>query len=150
MDIGITRYNQDVAILLENFDDEMIYEFIYTLEHNIMVFPWPNRFHCSITEDYYDEYQKSIRNNLELLAENVRKNSQTSTSSITTAVGGFNYDNQNLNKAFSSNKNQNKFYDPTNQKVKKFGGRVNKRGNNFNAAASISRSRNNQSSSFKK
>ena len=97
-----------------------------------------------------DEYQKSIRNNLELLAENVRKNSQTSTSSITTAVGGFNYDNQNLNKAFSSNKNQNKFYDPTNQKVKKFGGRVNKRGNNFNAAASISRSRNNQSSSFKK
>ena len=64
MDIGITRYNQDVAILLENFDDEMIYEFIYTLEHNIIVFPWPNRFHCSITDDYYDEYQKSIKSRI--------------------------------------------------------------------------------------
>ncbi len=92
-----------------------------------------------------EEYQKSILNNLEFIAANVKN--------TTSQQASFNYDDQNLNKEFSLNKKQNfnnKFYDPSNEKVKKFGGRVNKRGNNFNSAASISRSRNNQSTTFKK
>ena len=95
-----------------------------------------------------EEYQKRIINNLELIAANVRDN-QTSTNCSNEPT--FSYDKKNLNKVFSKNKSQNRSFDPANKMRNggKFGGRVNKRGN-FNAAASISRSKNNQSSTFKK
>jgi ribonuclease D len=88
----------------------------------------------------------AICSNLALIAANVRGNNNSNEEATE-----FSYDNQNFNEMFNKNKykNQKNVYDPSSKLNNVKFGRVGKK-RNFNQAASVSRSKNNQSATFKK